>query len=168
MFSQSVMSNFGTPCYAAHQASLSMGFFFRQEYWSGVSFPPPGNLSEPGIKPTSSVSPALAGGFFTTEPRGKPLCVCVYVHVYILYIQHLLLPKHKDWERGNTKMRKEEIKPSSFTDDILTYIEQLKKLTEIIWNQLDECNIFTGYKVNTQKAVTLLYTSNEQVVKTWN
>ena len=95
-------------------------------------------------------------------------CVCVYVYVYILYIQHLLLTKHKDWEGGNTKMRKEEIKSSLFTDDIITYIEQLKKLTENIWNQLDECSIFTGYKVNTQKAVTLLYTSNEQVNKTWN
>ena len=46
----------------------SMGFP-RQEYWSGLSFPTPGDLPDPGIKP---VSPALAGGFFTTEPPGKP------------------------------------------------------------------------------------------------
>ena len=45
----------------AHQASLSMGFP-RQEYWSGLPFPPPGDLPDPGIKPES---PALAGGFFT-------------------------------------------------------------------------------------------------------
>ena len=44
--------------------------FSRQEYWSGLLCPPPGNLSDPGIEPTS---PALAGGFFTTEPPGKPL-----------------------------------------------------------------------------------------------
>jgi len=41
----------------------------RQEYWSGLPFPPPGALPEPGITP---VSPALAGRFFTTEPPGKP------------------------------------------------------------------------------------------------
>ena len=47
----------------------SMGFS-KQEYWSGLPFPPPGDLSKPGIEPAS---PALAGGFFTTEPPGK-LC----------------------------------------------------------------------------------------------
>jgi len=52
----------------SHQAPLSMGFS-RQEYWSGLPFPPPGNLPDPGIKP---VSPALAGEFFTSEPPGKP------------------------------------------------------------------------------------------------
>ena len=44
--------------------------FFRQEYWSGLPFPPPGDLPDPGIEP---MSPALTGGFFTTEPPGKPL-----------------------------------------------------------------------------------------------
>ena len=56
----------------AHQASLSMGFF-RQEYWSGLPFPPPGNLHDPGIEPSSLASLALAGRFFTTEPLGKPI-----------------------------------------------------------------------------------------------
>ena len=51
----------------AHQAPLSTGFS-RQEYWSGLPFPPPGDLPDPGIK---AVSPALAGGFFTTELPGK-------------------------------------------------------------------------------------------------
>ena len=46
--------------------------FSRQEYWSGLPFPSPGDLPHPGIKPMSPVSPGLAGGFFTTEPRGKP------------------------------------------------------------------------------------------------
>ena len=55
----------------AHQASLSMGFS-RQEYWSGLPFPPPGDLSDPGTEPTFPASPALAGGFFTTEPPEKP------------------------------------------------------------------------------------------------
>ena len=47
--------------------------FSRQKYWSGLSFPTPGNLPNPGIKPESLVSPALAGGFFITEPPGKPI-----------------------------------------------------------------------------------------------
>ena len=46
--------------------------FSRQEYWSGLPFPPPGDLSYPEIKPKSPVAPALAGGFFVTEPPGKP------------------------------------------------------------------------------------------------
>ena len=55
---------------------LSMGFP-RQEYWSGLPFPSPEDLLDPGIEP---VSPALADSFFTTEPPGKPgsftlLCV---------------------------------------------------------------------------------------------
>ena len=49
----------------AHQAPLSMEFS-RQEYWSGVPCPPPGDLLDPGIEPASHTSPALAGGFFTT------------------------------------------------------------------------------------------------------
>ena len=42
--------------------------FFRQEYWSRLPFHLPGDLSDPGMEPAS---PALAGGFFTTEPLGK-------------------------------------------------------------------------------------------------
>ena len=55
-----------TPRTVAHQAPLSMEFS-RQEYWSGLPCPPPGDLPDPGIKPMSPVSPALAGGFFTTS-----------------------------------------------------------------------------------------------------
>ena len=50
----------------AHQALLSMAFS-RQEYWSGLLFPSPGYLPDPGIRSESLVSPALAGGFFTTS-----------------------------------------------------------------------------------------------------
>ena len=55
----------------ACQAPLPMEFS-RQEHWSGVPFPTPRDLPDPGIEPTSLVSPALAGGFFTTGPPGKP------------------------------------------------------------------------------------------------
>ena len=52
----------------AYQAPRSVDFS-RQEYESGLPFPSPGDLPDPGIE---SGSPALAGGFFTTEPQGKP------------------------------------------------------------------------------------------------
>ena len=57
---------FATPRMVARQAPLSMGFP-RQEYWSGLPFPSPGDLSDPGIEPGS---PALADRFFTIEPPG--------------------------------------------------------------------------------------------------
>ena len=47
--------------------------FSRQEYWSGLSFPSPGDLPDPGIQLTSPVSPTLASGFFNTGPPGKPI-----------------------------------------------------------------------------------------------
>ena len=50
----------------ACQAPLSMGFL-RQEYWSRLPCPPPGDLPDPGIEPASLTSPALAGRFFTTS-----------------------------------------------------------------------------------------------------
>ena len=53
----------------AHQAPLSMGFS-RQEYWSGLPFPSPGNLPHPRMEPTSLMSPELAGGFFTDCTTG--------------------------------------------------------------------------------------------------
>ena len=56
----------------AHQATISMGFL-RQEYSSGLPFPPPGHLLDPGIECTCTLAPALVGRFFTTEPPGKPL-----------------------------------------------------------------------------------------------
>ena len=63
------MSDSETPRTVAHLAPQSMGFP-RQGYWSGLSFPTPGDIPDPGFK-VSLVSPALAGGSFTTQPPGK-------------------------------------------------------------------------------------------------
>ena len=87
------MSDSATPWTAAHQAPLSMRFP-RQEYWSGLPFPSPGNLPNPGIKPAS---PAMAGGLFTTEPPGKPSEILNEVKWYtffflLLYNIALVLP----------------------------------------------------------------------------
>jgi len=63
---------FGTLRTVARQALLSMGFS-RQEYWCGLPFPTPWDLSNPGIKPASLLSPALAGGFFTSSTTWEDL-----------------------------------------------------------------------------------------------
>ena len=68
LFSHEIVSDsFETLWTVACQAPLSMGFP-GQEYWSRLPLPSPGDLPDPGIEPKS---PALAGGFFTTEPPGK-------------------------------------------------------------------------------------------------
>ena len=59
----------------ACQAALTMGFP-KREYWSGLPFPSPEDLTEPGIEPESPVLQAascITAGFFTTEPPGKPV-----------------------------------------------------------------------------------------------
>ena len=56
----------------ACQAPLSIGFS-RQEYWSGLPCPPPGDLPNPGIEPVSLLFPELAGGFLPLVPPGKPI-----------------------------------------------------------------------------------------------
>ena len=61
-----VSYSFMTPWTVTQQIPLSMGFL-KQEYWSGLPFPSPGDLPDPGIKPGSS---ALAGKLFTIEPPG--------------------------------------------------------------------------------------------------
>ena len=61
-----------TPWAIACQAALSMGFS-RQEYWSGLPFPPPGDLPNPGIELVSLTTPALAGGFFTARTTWQAL-----------------------------------------------------------------------------------------------
>ena len=68
-----------TPWTVACQAPLSMGFS-RQEYWSGLPCPSPGDLPDPGIKPAS---PALQASL-PSEPPGKSVCVCVCVCVCVL------------------------------------------------------------------------------------
>ena len=67
-WSRSVVSDSATPWKVAYQAPPSMGFS-RQEYWSGLPFPSPGHLPDPGIKPGS---PTLQADSLRSEPPGKP------------------------------------------------------------------------------------------------
>ena len=76
----------------ARRAPPSVGFP-RQEYCSESPCPPPGDLPDPGIKPTPPASPALADRFFTTEPSGNISCTQtympvfhVYKHIYFMYM----------------------------------------------------------------------------------
>ena len=76
-----------TPQTAAYQDSLPMGFP-RQEYQSGLLFPYPGDLSDPGVKPTS---PAFRQILYRLSYQGSPgfICVCVYIHIYIYIYTHI-------------------------------------------------------------------------------
>ena len=65
---------FATAWIIAYQAPPSMGFS-RQEYWSGLPFPSPGDLPNPGIEPGS---PALRADTLTSEPPGKPIIALKY------------------------------------------------------------------------------------------
>ena len=80
----SMSNSFATPWTMALQAPLTMEFP-RQEHWSGLPFPSPGDLPKPGITPES---PALVGGFSTSGPPGKPIR---YIFSPV-QIPHTLLP----------------------------------------------------------------------------
>ena len=71
MCAHSCVPLFATTLTVAHQAPLSMEFS-RQEYWSRLPFPTPGDLPEPTMKPLSPILPALAGGSLIAEAPGKP------------------------------------------------------------------------------------------------
>ena len=72
-----VLDSFASPCAVACPAFLFMGFS-RSVYWSVLPFSPAGDLPDPGIETVSPASPASAGGFFTTEPPGKPRTESLY------------------------------------------------------------------------------------------
>ena len=111
---------FVTQWTVAHQAPLSMDYS-RQEYWSGLPFPSPEDLLDPGIKPVSLGFLELAGRFFTTKPHGKPinpvsqanlgnfldsLVVIPYVIYYLLYLRSASKPRSSLHLQSNRKTLK--------------------------------------------------------------
>ena len=64
--------------------------FPRQEYWSGLPFTTAGGLPDPGIKPSSLASPALADTFFTTAPPVKPMVYNISRKVIFYSLPHLI------------------------------------------------------------------------------
>ena len=81
---------FATLWTTAVQAPLSVGFS-RQEYWSRLLCPPPGDLPNPGTEPESPASPALAGGFFTTSATWEASFYIDYVKLYSYALQRSCL-----------------------------------------------------------------------------
>ena len=77
---------FATPWTVAYQTPLSMGFS-RQEYWSGVPLPSPGDLPSPGIKPRS---PVLEADALSSEPPGKPLVSAIDLLLCCRHVNCLL------------------------------------------------------------------------------
>ena len=74
MLNRSVVSDSETPWTVARQGPQSM-VLFKQEYWSRLPFPPPGDLPDPGIEPTSSASPALEADPLPLSHQGNTLYV---------------------------------------------------------------------------------------------
>ena len=72
---------YATPWTVAHQAPLSMGFS-RQEYWSGLPCPTPGDFPDPGMEPTSLTSPALAGSFLTISTTWETTHTHTHTHTH--------------------------------------------------------------------------------------
>ena len=98
MLSHQCVQLFATLCTVACQAPLSVGFS-RQEYWSGLSCPPPGDLPDPGIKPTSLTSHALAGRFFTKNTSATVLyTACFSYSIFIFFTRWLCSFTHKELE----------------------------------------------------------------------
>ena len=96
----------------AHQTPLSKEFS-RQEYWSKLLFPTPGHLPDPGIKPMTPASPAFAGGFFTTEPPGKPDLRKMKMKITMRYhfiVIRMTVERKKEREREEENKRKEKRK----------------------------------------------------------
>ena len=99
---------FSTLWTVAYQAPLSMGFS-RQEYWSGLPCPPPGDLPDPGIEPTSPESPALQVESLPTEPPGKPLSAYTLLQIR----SHLQVPGFRIW---TCLLRKDTVEPTIFSE----------------------------------------------------
>ena len=95
------------PTLLQSQAPLSLEFS-RQEYWSGLPFPSPGDLPDPGIEPTS---PALAGGFFTIWATGKPAVHLSYIQFSFVQYTPITLDRkgsiylQTGWEGGQGPLR---------------------------------------------------------------
>ena len=79
---------YATPWTAACQALCPWGFS-RQEFWSGLTFPSPGDLLGLGFEPMSFT---LAGGFFTTDPPRKPLPKHIVIKMIVVFVLSYILP----------------------------------------------------------------------------
>ena len=97
------MSNSETLWTVACQVPLSVGFS-RQEYWSELSWPPPGDLPDSGTEPASLMSPALAGRFFTTSATWEAPHIWYYILVIWNFNQKIWTKNSLYWKNLHFKM----------------------------------------------------------------
>ena len=156
---------FATLWTVAQKDPLSMGFS-RQEYWSGLLLPLPGDIPDPGIKTVSSLAPAIVGGFFTTESPRKPLSPAVYsnystpkqmkinsnIQLHMAYV--LSKARGRKYERSNTSVY--------FVDSVTLRInfsftdESIKVLTAHINNYITRLTRL-HIKISKKVKLTCLY-----------
>ena len=131
----------------AHQAPLSMGFS-RQEYWSGLPCPPPGDLPDPGIESSSLLSLALADGFFTTAPPWEP--TSLYCNS-----NHFLIPEPISLSGGHLNSTKLRNFPPIFLlkcfKRMKTWsylcLEKIKKKSTLKKRPFDDVKCWWGYGI---------------------
>ena len=127
---------FATPWTVANQAPLSMGFS-RQEYWSGLPFPSPGNLPDPGIEPRS---PAQQTGAVTSEPPGKPKKVQIIfinlISLQLRIITYISLPLKDCEHKSHTK--------NIFTIHMSDYAAFSRIYKELLYLKLKNAKQHTG------------------------
>ena len=113
LFSCQVVSDFfSIPWTIAHQTPHSMGFP-RQEYWHGLPCPPAGDLPNPGTEPVPLMSPALAGGFFTTNPTWEARTERASLNCKLEPNPILFLKVPQDLATNNVKVTKSSTRPNN-------------------------------------------------------
>ena len=109
-----------TPWTVTCQDPLSIEFS-RQEYWSGLPHPPPGDLPDPGIEPASPVSPELAGKFFTTKLPGKPF-----------YAEYIMQSTRLDEAQAGIKIARRNINNLRYADNTTLMTESEEELKSLL------------------------------------
>ena len=147
---------FVTPWTVAHQAPLSMGFS-RQKKWSGLPYLLPGDFPNPGVKPMSLTSPALAGGFFTTSttwevPSKKKKAIrCLEDFFFIIQIQHGR--GETEWRRGGSRCRSQHGVGH-------TSQKSMQTMTRYLWGAAAGCTFLPGSRWSPVSATALWSTDS--------
>ena len=118
--------------------SSIQGIFQASVYWSGLPFPSPGDLSNPGIKPGS---PALQADALPSEPPGKPWCT---------YAEHIMRNAGLDEAQAGIKIARRNINNLSYADDTVLMPEREEELKSLLMKVKEESEI-VGLKLNIQK-----------------
>ena len=144
--------------------------FSRQEYWSGLPFPSPGDLSDPGIEPTHLMSPALTGGFFITASPvcqlfvrighgtmdwfqiGKGVCQGCMLSpcLFNLYAEYIMQNARLDEAQAGIKIARRNTITLGYADDTTRIAESEEELKSLLMNVKEESEK-AGLKLNIQK-----------------